>query len=85
MLIWCKDWEDQRELQGNVLSILSRNNNKLISYEGKLYVVQAEGREILDRLFPLEEEKVTATKSGEEKALGTNGKASDPETLSDEK
>ena len=82
-LVWCKDWEDQRELQGNVLWIHSRN--ELITYEGKIYVVPAEGREILDRMFPLEEEKVTATKSGGEKESGTNGTASGPETLSDGK
>jgi hypothetical protein len=83
ILIWCKDWEDRRELKGNVLSICYRN--ELFNYDGKDYVVPAEGREILDRMFPLEEEKVTAAKSGEEKESGANGTASEPETLSDGK
>jgi hypothetical protein len=82
-LFWCKGWEDRYEREGTSLYI--HYNNELISYNCRIYVVPAEGREILDRMFPLEEEKVTATKSGGEKESGTNDTASGIKTLSDGK
>lgn len=49
MLVWCKDWKHRRGLRGNVLWINVRN--KLINYEGSVYVVPPEAREIVNRLF----------------------------------
>jgi hypothetical protein len=52
MLVWSKDMTDRDRvgLGGNVLWIHSGNG--LISYGSKIYVVPAEAREILDRMFP---------------------------------
>ena len=47
--------KDSVKLPGNYLWIYS--GNEIINYEGKDYVVPAEGCEILDRMFPPEEEK----------------------------
>jgi hypothetical protein len=82
-LTWCKDGGNKRELEENVLWI--HKGNETISYKGTVYIVPEEERGILDRMFPLEEEKVTATKSRKEKASGTNDRASGPETLPDGK
>lgn len=54
MLVWCMNMKDSAELRRNVLWI--HFGNKLISYGDKIYVVPAEGREILDRMFPREGE-----------------------------
>ena len=54
-LFWGKDIKDIANLPKNYLSILS--GNKLFFYQDSTYVVPAEGCEILDRMFPPEEEK----------------------------
>jgi hypothetical protein len=54
-LVWGKDMKDNAEARGNVLWIYY--GNEIINNEGKDYVVPVEGREILDRIFPIEEEK----------------------------
>jgi hypothetical protein len=66
MLVWCKDWNDRRGLQGNTLWIHYRN--ELINYDGKGYVVTAEGHEILDRLFPPEDKSAALGAGGLQRA-----------------
>jgi hypothetical protein len=58
ILRWCKGWENRNKFPANFLLINSRIES--FNHDGKAYVVPAEGRDILDRIFSPEKEKETS-------------------------